>query len=301
MALGAFRAAPMIVTGLLTTLAAWGVLWAIGEAPAHLLFGRRSRTVASGARLRLGLAMATCLLEAAGYALPIRLAAWLLLIPAAYGAREIALAWRLGGLRERGVASASLSALAIGLVPVGVAGRFTAAALTNNDGTYYITAADRLQRLPWMITYQPIPTDQCLAERVLHTWNWRTGTPNLMAAVSTFSGLPSQASLAVVTAILLACVPPAVIGVARGMGMARGGAREVVVALIAACSAAPAFLGFQHMTGHLAVCSLFPLCVAAALAAVRLGGLRRHAHAGLLFGSAVALFADGAPTLVVIA
>lgn len=288
-----------------TTLIAWLALAAIGETVARLLFGRRSALVGTSIRVPLGLAASVCILEGAGFFLPIRRAAWLLLPPALYGAaRGLRNVWRTRRV-ECGLLGASCVALLVGLVPVFIAGRFTAAALTNNDGTYYITTADRLLSTPWRITYEVrdyvIPIDQCLVERVLHWWNWRTGTPNLMAALMAFFGLSSPETLAIVTALLFACVPPAGIGVARGLGVEARGTRGFLVGLIAVCSAAPAFVGYQHMTGQLAACSLFPLAMASLLGVARHGGLARHVVAALVLGAGVALFADGAAVLVLLA
>jgi hypothetical protein len=292
----------MIAVGLVVTLVAWAVLWLIGEACARLVFGTRYASIATATRLPLGLAATICFLEAAGYFLPIRIAAWLLLAPAAYGAVLVRRGFhRSGGSLRRVVVASSLLALAVGLMPIAIARRFTAAALTNNDSTYYITAADYLVNVRWAVNYgDAIPDHLCLIERVLHGWNWRTGTPNLMATVSTLSGVGSPEALSVVTALLFACVPPAVIGIVHNLGVATRGARGLLVGAIAACSASAAFLGYQHMTGHLAACSLFPLGCAALLGAVRLGSVRRYLHAALFFGAGVAAFADGSAVLVLI-
>jgi len=294
----------MIVYGSIVTVVAWLAVWCIGESTARLLFGRRARLVTAATRLPLGLSLLLCLLEAAGYFLSIRVAVLLALPLVFHGAVTVVTAARRGSLRaDRALALASFAGLSVGLVPVAAAGRFTAAALTNNDGTYYITAADWLGRVPWRAqysTWEAVPTSLCMLERVLHLWQWRTGTPNLMAAVSALSGLGSTATLAVVTALLFACVPCAAIGVARGLGLSRGGLQELGVGLLTTFSAASAFLGFQHMTGHLGVESLFPASCAAALGCARHGGWRRAFHAAMLSGASVALFADGAAVLVVI-
>lgn len=293
----------MTAIGLLTTLMAWGISWAIGVATSRLLFTRRSALVEGAAPLPLGLATTCCWLEGAGFFLPIRIAAFPLLIPAAFGLWMMVRARRFARSPwERATMGMSLFALAVGLYPVVVAGRFTSAALTNNDSTYYLTAADRLLRLPWRIEYDPIPVSQCLTERMFHTWNWRLGTPNLMAAVCAMSGLSPGASLAIVTALLFACLPAVAISIARGTGALTGRPRRaLVVGLLATCSAAPLFTGYQHMTGNLAACSLFPLSLAATLSAVRSGGVRRSVYAALLFGAGIAFYADGAATLLVVA
>src|SRR5689334_2021417 len=152
-----------MIGGLLATLVAWGALFAIGESTASVLFGPRRSLLRAATRPPLGLAAATCVLEAAGFFLPVRVAAWLLVVPAVHGARLL-LSTRGRGRerRNRPVHVTSLLALLVGLVPVFIAGRFTAAALTNNDGTYYLTVAERLRPLPWRIEHDPIPFDQCL-------------------------------------------------------------------------------------------------------------------------------------------
>jgi hypothetical protein len=295
----------VILVGLMITLSAWALSWFLGEAIARLLFGRRSTLVVSATRLPLGVACAVCILEVAGYFLPVRDAAWLLVPAVGFGAVCLAQRVRRGALRrELALVASSFVGLLVGLVPVIQAGRFTAAALTNNDGTYYITAAEWLERVPWRLdfpTWEAVPKAACLIETILHFWHWRTGVPNLIAAISSASGLGSTQALAVVTAVLYACVPSVAIGLARGLGASRGGVRELFVGLIAALAAAPAFLGYQHMTGHLAAYSLFPAGCGAMLAAVRHGGLRRSMHAALLFAAGVAVFADGSAVLVVIA
>jgi hypothetical protein len=294
----------VIPFGLLVTALFWVALWCIGEATADVLFGRRAGLIASVTRLPLGLATTLCLLETSGYFLPIRWAVWLLVPFATYGAWRIARAFRRVCARDRAIITVSACALAVGLAPVAIAGRFTAAALTNNDATYYITAADWLARVPWRMEYAAwplVPPAQCMIERVLHQWNWRTGIPNLMAAVSSLSGLGSTQTLAVATAILFACVPCAAIGIGRALGVRRSGFSELLVGIVPALAAAPAFLGYQHMTGHLGAQSLFLAASSATLGGVRHGGFRRLLYAALLFGASVAMFADGALMLVAIA
>jgi hypothetical protein len=288
-----------MITGLLATVVAWAALLGIGESTARVVFGPRRSLLRAATRLPLGLAAATCILETAGFFLPIRIAAWLLVFPAAHGAKLMfSPSGRENARRDFAVHVTSLLALGVGLLPVFVAGRFTAAALTNNDGTYYLTVAERLRALPWRVDHDPIPFDQCLNDLILHFWNWRLGTPNLMAAVSTLSTLGAQPALAVVTAVLFACVPPAVIGIARSAS-APSHLAELAVGSLAALSAAPAFVGYQHMTGHLAACALFPAATVAVFSAVRRGGVRRVAYGALLLGAGVAFFADGASVLVV--
>src|SRR5450432_1543550 len=124
----------MIAYGLFVTVAAWCLLWCVGEAAARLLFGRRAALVTSATRPPLGLSATLCLLELAGYFLPIRSAVWLLGPPAIFGAVTLVRAPRRRLLvRDCALAVASFVALFVGLLPVAAAGRFTAAALTNND------------------------------------------------------------------------------------------------------------------------------------------------------------------------
>lgn len=288
--------------GLTVVFLAWIVLWCIGEATARALFGSRCDRIVASTRLPLGISTSLCILEGAGYFLPIRTAVWLLLFPAVWGAVRLLGAARAGRLSEdRMLAISSLAGLAVGLTPVLIAGRFTAAAITNNDGTYYLTTAEWLLRVPWNFqypTFESFPPAVCLTERVLHWWMWRTGTPNLMAAISALSRLESTQSLAIVTATLSACAPCSAIGVARSLGVERAGKSELFVGLLSAFSAASAFLGFQHMTGHLGAQALFPAACAAIISAARWGGLRRILHAALFFGASIALFADGSSVLL---
>lgn len=290
----------MIVTGVTATLLAWAASWLIGEATARALFGPRYGSLGVALRLPLGFSAGVCALEFLGFFWPIRVAAWVLVGPAAYGAVLVASRWRRHrSVRAASVVISSFLALGLGLAPVAIAGRFTAAALTNNDGTYYITVADRLVSHSWATRYASSRPDQCLTERVVHWWNWRTGTPNLMAAVSAFSGLDSLEALAVVTALLFALVPCAAIAIARPP-KTRTGALAAFAGFIGGCSAAAAFLGYQHMTGHLAAYSIFPLACAAMIGAVGHGGPRRVVYAALLFGAGLAMFADGASVLVLV-
>src|SRR5262245_60068539 len=72
--------------GLAVALSAWAACWAAGEAAARALFGRRYRSVSVALRLPLGLAVVVCLLEAAGYFLPLRIGGFVALLPVVFGA-----------------------------------------------------------------------------------------------------------------------------------------------------------------------------------------------------------------------
>ena len=281
--------------GILVVFACWVGLWATGEVVARLLFGRKKALVALEIRPVLGLATITLLLELTAYFLPIRIAAWFVIPPAILG-----LFWlvRAGGpVRERrwDVLLVSLVALGLGLVPVVVAGRFTAAAITNNDATYYITAADRFLEMPWA-TFRGEPSE-CLREKMVSAWFWRTGTSNLVACITALTGVPSPFAMAVVTTLIVACVPAPALMLARQLGVPEQSPRFVLVGGVAAFSAAALFLAYQHLAGHLAAYFLFPLACAATLAAVRRGGVRRILHAGILLGASVAWFADAGSVL----
>jgi hypothetical protein len=282
---------------LFAALLAWALTWAAGEASARALFGRRYQNVSVALRLPLGLATMVCLLEAVGFFMPLRIGGFVVLLPAVFG---IVLLAKRRKKPERGAATALLTSavgLLLGLVPIVIAGRLTASAITNNDATYYITVADRLIDIPWAIDSRVLPAE-CLRERVLKGWFWRTGTPNLMAAFSAVSGLSNTEAIAIVTALLIACVPCTALVLGQSLGVRKGSPAELVVALVSALSAESLFLGYQHLTGQLGAYVLFPLACGATLASVRRGGARRPALAGLLLGAGLALLADAGAVLL---
>jgi hypothetical protein len=281
---------------LLAAIFALVLAWAAGEASARALFGRHYRNLSAALRLPLGLATIVCLLEAAGFFLPLRIGSYVALAPALVGLVLIA---RRRKRPEPGMITAlcaGLCGLLLGLVPMVIAGRLTAAAITNNDATYYITVADRLIEIPWSIDSRTLPAE-CLRERVLKGWFWRTGTPSLMAAVSTLLGLSTTEAIAIVTALLMACVPCTALVISHALGIRKGGRAELVVAAISALSAESLFLGYQHLTGQLGAYVFFPLACGAMLGASRHGGIRRTALAGILLGAALALLADAGAVL----
>ena len=283
--------------GLFAALFAWAATWAAGEAAARALFGRHYRSVSVALRLPLGLATIVCLLEAVGYFLPLRIGGFVVLVPMAFGTVLIARRLRTPDATTLASVLGSLVGLLLGLVPILIAGRLTAAAVTNNDATYYITVADRLIEIPWSIDARVLPAE-CLRERVLKGWFWRTGTPSLMAAVSALSGLSTTEAIAIVTALLMACVPCTALTISHALGVRRGSRGEFMVVGLSALSAESLFLGYQHLTGQLGAYALFPLACGATLAAVSRGGVRRLALAGILLGAGLAFLADAGAVLV---
>lgn len=296
----------MIAIRLAAVLGCWIGVWAIGEITARGLFGRRSALVAVESRPVLGLAVATLLLELTSYFLPVRVAAWLLLPPVIAGVSLMAVRGRKGLGEGWRFALVSACGICLGLVPVMIAGRFTAAALTNNDATYYITIADRLYDRPWNPAEGDVWTRMkiyggswdCLTRAVLFSWFWRTGTANAVAAISALTGLKTTESLALLTTVLVGCVAAPAMGLARRLSVPTRSWRMVAVGFVATLSAAALFLGYQHLTGQLAAYFLFPLACAATLTALRTGGVPRIAYAAILLGGSVAWLADGAAMLV---
>jgi hypothetical protein len=278
-------------------LFAWAGTWAAGEAGARVLFGRRHAAVGGALRLPLGLAALICLLEATGYFLPLRLGAFVVLLPVAFGCVLLARRRHSFDRAALHVVLASLAGLVLGLLPIVIAGRLTAAALTNNDATYYVTVTDRLLEIPWRIDERVLPAE-CLRERVLKGWFWRTGTPNLMGAICALTGLSTTEAIAIATALLTSCVPATALWFARGLGVASGSRAALLVAALSAFSAASLFLGYQHLTGQLAAYALFPSACAATVSALERGGVRRLALSALLLGGALAFLADAGAVLV---
>jgi len=277
-------------------LLAWAGTWAAGEASARVLFGPRYARVGAAFRLPLGLCTLICLLEAAGYFLPLRLGGFVVLAPIAFGAVLLGRRVRAFDTSALPVIAATLIGLLLGLLPVVIAGRLTAAAVTNNDATYYITVTDRLLEIPWRIDARVLPAE-CLRERVLKGWYWRTGTPNLMGAICALSGLSTTEAIAIATALLTSCVPATALSMARAFGLGSR-SRAGLVGALAAFSAAALFLAYQHLTGQLAAYSVFPLACAATVSAIERGGFRRLMLSAVLLGAALAFLADAGAVLV---
>jgi hypothetical protein len=246
----------------------------------------------------LGIAATLAILELAGTFLPIRVAVWFLAPFALLGSWVLASSAK--SFRWHAVREACLPVLAafgVGLVPLFAAGRATAAALTNDDATYYITAADRLLEAPW-IELESLP-EGCVRDRVLHVWNWRTGISNLMAAIESVAHRGIPASIGFLTPALFVCLPGTAALLALALGAPNRASVRLGVGLVSALSAASTFLGYQHLTGQLAAFIFFPLSAIAVARAMSRGGVRSILVATLFLGSAVAIFADGGAVLLV--
>ncbi len=124
-------------------------LWAIGRVIAQVLSPPEG-PLPEGVAPLLGLACVLGLLELFGYGLAVSVVI-AGAVPLLVGATALAVRGvRRDGLRatfagiEHWLAPAALG-IAVGVVPLLVAGRLTLAALTNDDATLYITVADRLR------------------------------------------------------------------------------------------------------------------------------------------------------------
>ncbi|HVU05835.1 MAG TPA: hypothetical protein VHE30_29000 [Polyangiaceae bacterium] len=286
----------MIAVGAAIAFAVLAVSWALGEGFCRLLHGERHASVAPELRPLTGVAVLTLLLELWGYPLPIRVAAFIPLALSIPG--FLLLSRRDSTLRRRGsILLPTLVGLLLGLAPLVVVGRFTAAAMTNNDATFYLAAADRLADAPWAADLAARP-DSCLRERLLRGWYWRTGTSNLVAFVSVLARVSGPRAVAVVTALLLALAPAPALSLARALGKPSSRARVAGAGILAGASAAAVFLAYQHLLGQLAAYALFPVAVFAVKSAVARGGARRLVGTAVLLGASVAHFADAAPVLL---
>jgi hypothetical protein len=283
--------------GAATVIAVALGLWAIGELMARALFGPRYAGVATDTRVLLGLASTTLMLEGAGYFVRIGVAAWLPVLLSLPGL--VLLARPRSSLRSNpALAVGSALGMLLGLAPILLAGRLTAAAMTNNDATFYLAAADRLLKYPWSVDLRDLP-DSCLRERLIRGWYWRTGTSNFIAAVTAVTRLSPTAATSIVTVMLMACVPAPALALLRRLTPRARTSRRVAVAVLASFSGAALFLAYQHLLGQLGAYTLFPVAIAASLAAFRSGGARRVAHAAVLLGAGVAHFADASVVLCV--
>ncbi|HEY3821322.1 MAG TPA: hypothetical protein VGL81_29350 [Polyangiaceae bacterium] len=258
---------------------------------------RGDRGFLAAASPLLGIAVLLAVLDVVELWLPLRTGAWvvpaLALLAAAY------LLYRRALPRPSiGEVAVVVLGIAVGALPTAIVGRATAVALTNDDATYYLAVAERLVSHPWLEHVDDGGATHCLTESVVHGWLWRTGAANLAGVVVALARVDGTVAIAVVTATLTGLVAQAAtaIGVAVGVPRRPWWPRAVAAAAVV-LSAAPIFLGWQHLLGQLFAFALFPVALAA-LARVSLrGGVRRVVPAALLIGGAMNVFADAAPMM----
>ena len=288
-----------------TAVALLILIWASGMALAVPLLRSESAAVRVGAAPIAGVCAALAFLELAGFAIATSTSAKLLALVALVAAAHAVWRWRQAkGVEQAGgalVEHLGLSALglAIGLVPLFVAGRATPSSLTNDDATYYVSIGERLAAAAWRV--HETGAGACLREHVLHVWHWRTGVPNLVAAVGEIRGLGPPGAVGLVTALLFSLVPSSAVLVARSLGAADSRRTRLIVGGLALVAAAPVFLAYQMLLGHLAAYVLFPVAVIALVRAMDKTGATATWGAALALGASVAVFADAALVLILAA
>jgi hypothetical protein len=306
--------------GLALALVAYLLLAAIGSAPARLLLRGDGRARMLAFAPLLGLALAMAWLDLLGYFLPMRIVAWTI-PPLAAASASFAFLHRrrsprvMGGLRRDvfTLAMPTLVALVVGAVPLWIAGRLTISALTNDDATYYVAAAEQLHAHAWRVRL--VSPEVCLSERLVHAWYWRVGVPDLVAVTSTLARVSMPAALGVVTALLHALLPagalaffyvafPRVSSRWRATGRRARSTptllpSESIAGALVAIAAAPVFLAYQQLLGQLSAFVLFPVACASFALALARRGARPRVLAGVLVGAGLAVFADGGVVMIV--
>jgi hypothetical protein len=289
--------------GLALAITAYLVLTAVGSMPARVLLRGDGGARIVAMTPILGLAITMAWLDVLGWLLPMRIVAWTI-VPLALVSLSLSFLPARRRPRPSIFAARDLAALAlptalafvVGAVPLFVAGRLTVSALTNDDATYYITAAEQLQRFAWRVRLEG--NEHCLSEQIIHSWYWRTGLPNLVAVISTMARVSAPAALGVVTTLLYGLVPAGAIVFTQLVARKVRRVPVAIVGALVALTAAPVFLGYQQLLGHLSAAILFPVACASIASAVTRGSVRRLALAGLLVGAGIAVFADGGIVLV---
>ncbi len=293
------------IVGFLAALAVVSLLWIVGSGVVSLIRDPEIEATPA-ARLPIGLAVALGVLDGVGTVVPGRIAVWALVPLVAIGARaswqSLRTAQRTADLRAQlaahwPVALVIVVATLIGCWPMFVAGRIGVAALTNDDATFYIDAADHLRAFAWR-TPKPNP-DGCLSNTVLHLWHWRVGVPWMMVALTGLTGLGTLKALALVTPVLFALVPVGAWWLARAAGIEHDRKSVLSVGLLSSISCAVCFAAFQDMTSQLGAAAIFPAAVGALALAVHRESPTAPIAPGLMLGLGVMLFADGASVLLV--
>ncbi len=294
-----------LAAGIGICLIALAILWLIGDGVAKLLGAHEQ--LPPGGRGLLGLAVALLFIDALTLFFPVRWTIWSLVPLTAWGAVTSFRRWRARETRPtlasrwRSLApplAALTGAFVAGAWPLLVARRVAVTALSNDDSTFYIDAADHVLRVPWLVQL-PEP-DGCLSNIILHGWHWRMGVPLLVAALSAATRTSSVITMALVPPLLHVFVPVGAWWLMDALEVKRTARTTWIVGLGSALSASAIFVTCQDMTSHQGSLAVFPAAVASMALAARHGGVRRLALAGVLLGLAVLLFADGASVLVLL-
>jgi hypothetical protein len=275
---------------LLATLVGSAV--AVALAPA-----RADRAFVAAAAPLLGVAVLLAVLDLVELWFPLRAGAWVVPAVALFGTAH--LLWKRALPRPRvGAIAVVLLGVAAGALPTALVGRATTVALTNDDATYYLAAAERLVSHPWLEHAGDGLGAYCLSEAVVHGWLWRTGVPNLTGVVIALARVDGTVAIAVVTSVLTGLVAQAAIALGVAFGVPRRPWwPRALAAMGVVISAAPIFLGWQHLLGQLFAFALFPVGLVSLGRASLHGGARRIILAGLLLGAAMNVFADAAPVM----
>ena len=98
-----------------------------------------------------------------------------------------------------------------------------------------------------------------MSEYIVHGWLWRTGVANLVGTVAAVAHVDATVAIPAVTSALTGLVGQAAVALGLAAGIPRrprwpGALAAVAVVL----SAAPVFLGWQHLLGQLSPFALFP-------------------------------------------
>lgn len=256
----------------------------------------RDRDFLTSSAPLLGVAVLLAMLDVVELWVPLRWAAWLIPIVAAVSlgvlVKRRALRWP-GALAIVVV----LLGVAVGALPTAIVGR-PMGALTNDDATYYLAAAEQLVAHPWLEHVNGGEGTACLSEELVHGWLWRTGVANLVGSSLALARVSGPAAISAVTATLMGLVAQASLALGVAAGLRRKPLwRRAIPAAAVVVSAAPAFLGWQHLLGQLAAFAFFPLGLTALARATTHGGIRRFIPAALLLGAAMNTFADSAPVM----
>lgn len=257
------------------------------------------RAFASASAPLIGIAVMLSAIDLASLLLPMRVGAFVL-VPIVI-ASAVRLVRRRSFTASVGDVAAMVVVLLVAAIPLAFVGRMTVAALTNDDATFYLAAADQIFADRFLDDPPRVTQVYCLSNVELHAWLWRTGVPNLVAATSALARVPMTAALSVVTLVLSALVAPAAIGVGLAIGLSERPLVRAVVGSLVALSAAAIFVVWQHLLGQLLALSFFPLGLVALARAIARGGAHRVVLAALLLGAGMNGFADAAVVLIVAA
>ncbi|MGZ3417661.1 MAG: hypothetical protein ACXVEE_07335 [Polyangiales bacterium] len=257
----------------------------------------RDRPFLSASAPLIGFGAILGLLDLVALVLPMRIGAFAV-VPVIVGAAYLLFR------RRAPVAGLSGDAIALGVgivaaaVPLFIVDRVTVVALTNDDATYYLAAADQILVDRWLDDPPKVTTLSCLSNLILHAWLWRTGVPNALAMIVTLARVTPTAAVAILTMLLTALVAPAAIAIGLALGMPDRPRDRALVGSLVVLSAVTIFLSRQHLLGQLLASSFFPLGLFALGRAVKHGGAHRMLVAAILLGAGMNGFADAAVALI---